>query len=175
MRLLALHQRVANQPALLAFVGSFALMLAKHKKHLRLADMLSIGADHIHHNFKPAMSSKGGSLHPAYPLKREPTCPAGRKRNADQTSLMAMMDMARHPALLIASRITSRLRSLSVLDVFFGNEIHTKAFRAACFGSFLANLLISDRRLAKICTNGYIPAAVEEMASVPGMGASSFR
>jgi hypothetical protein len=53
-------------------------------------------------------------------FKREPTWPAGRKRNADQTSSMATMDTARHPVTLIASRIMSRLRSPPVLEVFFG-------------------------------------------------------
>ena len=53
-------------------------------------------------------------------FKREPTLLVGRKRNADQTWSMATMDTARHPAALIASRITSRLSSLPVFEVFFG-------------------------------------------------------
>jgi hypothetical protein len=53
-------------------------------------------------------------------FKREPIWPAGRKRNADQTSSMATMDTERHPAALIASRITSRLRFPATFEVFFG-------------------------------------------------------
>ena len=33
------------------------------------------------------------------------------------------------------------------------------------FREILANLLISNRRVAKTCTNGYIPAALEETLS----------
>src|ERR1700747_651064 len=58
--------------------------------------------------------------HAGLRFEREPTWPAGRKRNADQTSSMAMMDTARHPALLMALRITSRLRSRASFEVFFG-------------------------------------------------------
>jgi hypothetical protein len=58
--------------------------------------------------------------HAGLRFTREPTWPAGRKRKADQTSPMATMDTARHPTLLIASRITSRLRSPLTFDVFFG-------------------------------------------------------
>jgi len=53
-------------------------------------------------------------------FKREPIWPAGRKRNADQTSSMATMDTERHLAALIASRITSRLRFPLTVEVFFG-------------------------------------------------------
>src|SRR5258708_10007646 len=75
---------------------------------------------------------------------------------------MATMDTARHPTLLIASRITSRLRSPLTFDVFFGYEIHTKAFGAACFESLWANLVICERRVAKTCTKGYIPPLLED-------------
>ena len=53
-------------------------------------------------------------------FEREPIWPVGRKRNADQTTSMATMDTARHPARLIALRITSRLRSPLSFEVFFG-------------------------------------------------------
>jgi len=48
------------------------------------------------------------------------TSPTGRKRSADQTSSIAMMETGRHPVPLIASEMRSRLRSLSIPDVFFG-------------------------------------------------------
>jgi len=108
-------------------------------------------------------------------FKRAPTWPAGRKRNADQTSSIATMDTARHPTLLIASRITSRLRSPLTFDVFFGYEIHTKAFGAACFESLWANLVICERRVAKTCTNGYIPPLLEDTVRPSGRGLSNFR
>src|SRR6266852_365082 len=104
-----------------------------------------------------------------------PTSPAGRKRNADQTSSIATMDTARHPTLLIASRITSRLRSPLTFDVFFGYEIHTKAFGAACFESLWANLIICERRVAKTCPKGYIPPLLEDTVRPPGRGLSNFR
>jgi hypothetical protein len=85
------------------------------------------------------------------------------------------METVRHPVTLIASRIRSRLRSPPVLDVFFGYEIHTSAFGAACLESFWALRLISERRVAKTCTNGYVPSALEETVSPSGRGANNFR
>jgi len=37
----------------LAFRGDFAPVLAEHTKHLRLADILSVGVDRIQSNFEP--------------------------------------------------------------------------------------------------------------------------
>ncbi len=37
----------------MAFSGDFAPVLAKHTKHLRLADILSVGVDRMQSNFEP--------------------------------------------------------------------------------------------------------------------------
>ena len=51
---------------------------------------------------------------------RDFTSSVGRKRNADQTSSMAICETGRHPVASMAAHTSSRLRSLSMPEVFFG-------------------------------------------------------
>jgi len=69
-------------------------------------------------NFRVARRSEVIRMSHAFRLVL--TSPTGRKRSADQTSSIAMMETGRHPVPLIASEMRSRLRLLSIPDVFFG-------------------------------------------------------
>jgi hypothetical protein len=88
---------------------------------------------------------------------------------------MAIWETGRHPIPVIAAQTSSRLRSLSTPEVFFGQVIQTSASGAADLSSFFADVSMSHLLVAKNWTNSCVPPIASEMTTPSGRGASDFK